>query len=120
MHGEPSDPLFAGGGGSGGTFDDRGNYFNEDLLLARAQGSNSGGLEPPEDRSRREGVAWGGEALMDSAGSFLNTARLVGGIRFYASGGLIFVWDARGTFLFGYVFLFVNLGISTELQSPQQ
>lgn len=85
MHGEPSDPLFAGDE-SRGSFDDRGNYFNEDLLLARAQGGKSKGLEPLEDKSQ-DGVggrvAWGGEALMDSAGSFLNTARLV---TFVASG----------------------------------
>ncbi|CAM9734093.1 unnamed protein product, partial [Laminaria digitata] len=37
----PADPLLFGGGGPGGKFDDRGNYFNEDLLLARAQGSKA-------------------------------------------------------------------------------
>ena len=78
LHAAPAaDPLLFGGG-SGGKFDDRGNYFNEDLLLARAQGSKTKSLAPLEDRSGGLGQgARGSDKLRDSAGNFFNTARLV-------------------------------------------
>ena len=75
----PVDPLLFGGGTAGGKFDDRGNYFNEDLLLARAQGSKAKGLGPLEGGSggSGQGARGGGDNLMDSAGDFFSTARLV-------------------------------------------
>lgn len=79
LHTAAADPL-SFGGGSGGSFDNRGNYFNEDLLLARAQGSKPTNSVPVEERSTGRGAgqgAWGGDALLDSAGSFLSTARWV-------------------------------------------
>lgn len=79
LHAARADPLFSGGG-LGGTFDDRGNYFNEDMLLARAQGSKAKGLAPVKARSRngKNGQgAWEGDARTDSAGNFFNTARSV-------------------------------------------
>eukprot|EP00904_Undaria_pinnatifida_P008715 jgi/Undpi1/4974/HiC_scaffold_19.g08326.m1 len=73
----PVDPLLFGGGTAGGKFDDRGNYFNEDLLLARAQGSKAKGLGPLEGGSggSGQGARGGGDNLMDSAGDFFSTAR---------------------------------------------
>lgn len=79
LHKTPvGDPLFSSSGSGGGTFDNQGNYFNEDLLLARAQGSKARGSDPLEGGGRNSNVgqeAWGGEALRDSAGKFLNSAR---------------------------------------------
>lgn len=81
LHAEPTDPLFSSAT-RGGTFDNRGNYFNEDLLLARAQGGGSSGFDPLGDAAgdgeKGDGQgSWGGDALMDTAGNFLSTARLV-------------------------------------------
>lgn len=101
LHAAPAaDPLLFGGG-PGGKFDDHGNYFNEDLLLARAQGSKAKGLAPLEDRSGGPGQgARGGDKLRDSAGDFFNTARLVMLIFFHArevphsgSHSLFFRWS---------------------------
>lgn len=97
LHSEaPTDPLFASAGlGAGhtsesrGSYDSRGNYFNEDLLLARAQGSASGGagstgfdpLEGVREGDGSQGARhdpWGGDALSGTAGNLLNTARWVG------------------------------------------
>lgn len=100
LHSEPPpDPLFAGvvdeSGrgddvfGSAGSYDSRGNYFNEDLLLARAKGNRSAsggvggsiGFDPlqaaGEQGAGQEGGqnAWGGDALRDTAGTFLTSAR---------------------------------------------
>lgn len=100
LHSEPPpDPLFAGvvdgsgrGGdvfGSTGSYDRRGNYFNEDLLLARAKGNRSAsggeggsiGFDPLQAAGERRGGqeggqnAWGGDALRDTAGTFLTSAR---------------------------------------------
>ncbi|CAB1112131.1 unnamed protein product [Ectocarpus sp. CCAP 1310/34] len=62
----PADPLFTGG-----------NYFNEDLLRARGERSSRTGLD--EGHTSGRGVGRGGwasgDALKDSAGIFLNTAR---------------------------------------------
>lgn len=63
---------------SGGTFDERGNYFNEELLRVRGQAGavSSSGSTAPEDGSRGQGSRKG-DALMDSAGNFFSSARLV-------------------------------------------
>lgn len=83
LHQGSSDPLFAAAAGGEGTFDDRGNYFNEDLLLARAKASrNSTGFDPLDDvqggtNASSGQSAWRSEALLDTAGTFLTTARCV-------------------------------------------
>lgn len=83
LHQGSSDPLFAAAAGGEGTFDDRGNYFNEDLLLARAKTSrNSTGFDPLDDvqggtNASSGQSAWRSEALLDTAGTFLTTARCV-------------------------------------------
>lgn len=63
---------------SGGTFDERGNYFNEELLRVRGQAGavSSSGSTPQEDGIRGQGFRKG-DALMDSAGNFFSSARLV-------------------------------------------
>ncbi|CAM9112784.1 unnamed protein product [Scytosiphon promiscuus] len=63
----PVDPLFPGSGSGG-------NYFNEDLLRARQFSSGSGSTERRTGNGTGQG-AWGGDALKDSAGNFLITAR---------------------------------------------
>lgn len=95
LHAEsPADPLFGEASGrsrgaldSSGSYDNRGNYFNEDLLLARAKGNgatgSSGSLRSDPLEGGQEGAAggeggqgaWGGDALMDTAGNFLTSAR---------------------------------------------
>lgn len=67
LHAAPADPLFSGG-----------NYFNEDLLRARGEHkSRTAGLDEGHTGGRGAGRGgWAsGDALKDSAGSFLNTAR---------------------------------------------
>lgn len=63
----PVDPLFPGSGSGG-------NYFNEDLLRARQATSGTGLKERRSAYGTGQG-AWGGDALRDSAGNFLITAR---------------------------------------------
>lgn len=67
-----------------GTFDTRGNYFNEDLLRVRAKESKTFASDPLARPAASNGSAapagqgaWGGDALMGSAGSFLSTAKWV-------------------------------------------
>lgn len=63
---------------SGGTFDERGNYFNEELLRVRGKAGavSSVGSTAPEEGSRGQGSRKG-DALIDSAGNFFNSARSV-------------------------------------------
>ncbi|CAM9356151.1 unnamed protein product [Ectocarpus fasciculatus] len=66
LHAAPADPLFSGG-----------NYFNEDLLRARGERNSRTALGEGHTGGREVGRrGWAsGDALKDSAGSFLNTAR---------------------------------------------
>lgn len=82
LHSESTDPLFAAAAGRGGTFDDRGNYFNEDLLVSRAKSSGGISFDPLDDgRPAMSGAtgqgSWRGDVFMDTAGSLITTARFV-------------------------------------------